>query len=44
MVRDLEKNTAEANHLREQREKLEQDLQVHTQQIAWRKDLVANQI
>lgn len=31
VVRDLERNTAEANHLREQREKLEQDLQVHTQ-------------
>jgi len=35
VVKDLERNTAQANHVWEQKEKLEQSLQVQTHRISW---------
>ena len=39
VVKDLERISGEANHLREQKEKLEQDVQVWVQSVSERKTL-----
>ena len=39
MVKDLERISGEANHLREQKEKLEQDVQVWVQSVSEKKTL-----